>query len=432
MRRFLLMLNPRKKGSCVLLIDGMMDTLYLLAQGVTLLIALYQFSISLFGIVRRREKTTHEASKRFAVFIPAHNEERVVGPLIESLKSQHYPKELFDIHLIADNCTDHTADVGRFHGAIVHERQDLENVGKGHAIKWILDKLNVEHVSYDAIVMFDADNLVHYDFLRIMNDKLCSGHKVIQGYLGVKNPFDTWITVSLAITYWFDNRMWQYARSRLGLSCALGGTGLCIDYSVLHSVGWKGSGLTEDLEFGVRCLQNGFVPVWAHDAIVYDEKPLSLIASFHQRLRWLQGHFNCARCFMGQLLRESIRERSFVKFDMAVYLFQPMRTLIVFAMSTMLYVFNLPAFEGTSSLHVQQFIPEPVWVLASLVVFLEMALALALERVNWRAYVGLILVPFFLWTWGLVSVQAFFTRRNEKWHHTQHRRVIRIDELQES
>ena len=413
------------------LINGLFDVVYSVVQILTLLIALYQFAISIFGIRHRKEPITRKPEKRFAVVIPAHNEERVVGPLIDSLKSQHYPDTLFDIHLIADNCTDHTADVGRRHGAIVHERTDHKNVGKGYAIKWMIEKLKEYGSSYDALVMFDADNLVHPDFLSIMNEKLCSGHKVIQGYLGVKNPFDTWVSVSLAISYWYDNRMWQHARSRLGLPCALGGTGLCIDYPLLQEMGWTATGLTEDLEFGVRCVEHDIIPVWAHDAKVYDEKPVTFMASFHQRLRWQQGHFNCAKRYLVSLVRDSIKERRFIKFDLAVYLFQPMRALTIFAMSIMLFIFNLPFFDAMVSLHVHQIIPASVWMWISAILFLEMPLALLLERTNWRAYVGLILVPIFLWTWGPVTLQAYFTQGNRKWHHTIHKRAIRLDQIQD-
>ena len=413
------------------LVNGVFDVVYSVVQILTLLIGLYQFAISIFGFRHRKEDIVHEPQKRFAVIIPAHNEERVVGPLIDSIQGQHYPRELFEIHLIADNCTDHTADVARMHGATIHERVNHDKVGKGYAIEWMIEQLEKLESSYDAIVMFDADNLVHPDFLRIMNDKLCSGHPVIQGYLGVKNPFDSWVSVSLANSYWYDNRMWQHARSQLGLPCALGGTGLCIDRTLLQQMGWEATGLTEDLEFGVRCVDHGIVPIWAHDAKVYDEKPVTLMASFHQRLRWQQGHFNCAKQYIPKLIRDSIRERRFMKFDMAVYLFQPMRALIVFAMSIMLFLFNQRFFDQAFSLHVHQIIPASVWMWISGILFLEMPLALIFERINWKAYIGLILTPIFLWTWGPVTLQAFFTRKNRKWHHTVHKRALRLEQVQD-
>ncbi len=409
---------------------GAFNIVYFVVQVLTLVVALYQFGMSIFGFRHRKEPITHQAQKRFALIIPAHNEERVVGPLIDSLVAQNYPRELFDVYLIADNCTDHTADVGERHGATVYQRTDAQERGKGFAIKWMIERLKELPREPDAIIMFDADNLVDPEFLRIMNEKLCRGHQVIQGYLGVKNPFDTWVSVSLAISYWYDNRMWQNARANLGLPCALGGTGLCIDFSLLKTLGWNATGLTEDLEFGVRCVEHGITPLWAHDAKVYDEKPMTIMASFKQRLRWQQGHFQCAKEHLMPLFKQGIAERKLMKFDTAVYLFQPMRSLVVFIMSLMMFIVSyLPVTNSLGVSPFTQIIPTNLWVVISVVLFLEMPFALLLERINWRAYVGLILAPMFLWTWGPVTCYAYLTRKNRVWYHTEHKRSMRLDQV---
>lgn len=410
------------------LLHSLMNFIYVLMQLFTGAIGVYQIATSVFGIWHRRQPVTHEPQKRFAVVIAAHNEERVIGPLIDSLVAQDYPSELYDVHVIADNCTDHTREVAKRHGAIVNVRVNDEKRGKGFAIEWMLERLWSWEVPYDAIVMVDADNLVAPNFLSIMNDKLVEGNKVIQGYLGVKNPFDTWVSVSMAISYWYSNRMWQNARQNLRLSSSLGGTGLCIDMLLLKEMGWGATGLTEDLEFGVRCVERGIMPIWAHDAVVYDEKPTTLLASMRQRLRWMQGHFHCAQHHMIPLIKAGIKERSFAKLDAGIYLFQPMRFLILFLTSLML-VLQVSVPQTTIVSHVTSLLPTSFWVAVNVFLFLQMPLALLLERVNWKAYVGLIILPFFLWTWGPVVLQAYFTKANRKWSHTVHKRSIRLDEL---
>ncbi|WP_067932054.1 glycosyltransferase family 2 protein [Alicyclobacillus kakegawensis] len=409
------------------LVHILLNTLYLLMQLFTGVIGVYQILTSLFGVWHRKRPITFHPQKRFAVIIPAHNEERVIGPLVDSLMDQDYPRRLVDIHVIADHCTDHTREVAERHGALVHVRHHEENRGKGYAIEWMLERLWEGPVQYDAVVMVDADNLVARDFLRRMNQRLCEGHKVIQGYLGVKNPFDTWVSVSMAISYWFSNRMWQNARQNLGLSCSLGGTGLCIDVGLLREMGWGATGLTEDLEFGVRCVERGILPIWDHDAKVYDEKPTTILASARQRLRWMQGHFHCARQHMWPLIKAGIRERNFAKIDAGIYLFQPMRFLILFLTSLMMLLQITP--HTTPLSHVTSLLPTQFWVGVNVFLYLQMPLALLLERVNWRAYFGLIILPFFLWTWGPVVLQAYFTKGNRKWAHTIHKRAIRLDQL---
>ncbi|WP_026962421.1 glycosyltransferase family 2 protein [Alicyclobacillus herbarius] len=409
------------------LVHIILNTLYLLMQLFTGVIGIYQILTSLFGIWHRRRPVTFHPQKRFAVIIPAHNEERVIGPLVDSLMAQDYPRRLYDVHVIADHCTDHTREVAERHGATVHVRRNQANRGKGYAIEWMLERLWQGPTHYDAVVMVDADNLVAMDFLRRMNQRLCEGHRVIQGYLGVKNPFDTWVSVSMAISYWFSNRMWQNARQNLGLSCSLGGTGLCIDMALLHEMGWGATGLTEDLEFGVRCVERGILPIWDHDAKVYDEKPTTIMASARQRLRWMQGHFHCARQHMWPLIQAGIRERDFAKIDAGIYLFQPMRFLILFLTSVMMLLQITP--HATPLTHVTSLLPTQFWVAVNVFLYLQMPLALLLERVNWRAYFGLIILPFFLWTWGPVVLQAYFTKSNRKWTHTVHKRAIRLDQL---
>jgi len=406
----------------------LVNIVYSTLQIFTGTLGVYQIFMSLFGIWHRTQQVDCEPAKRFAVVVPAHNEQYVVGRLMDSLIAQNYPSEWVDVYVIADNCSDHTAEVAKRHGATVHIRVDEDHYGKGFAIQWMLQRIWKMPQHYDAVAMFDADNLVHPDFLLRMNDKLCKGHKVIQGYLGVKNPFDTWVTVSMAISYWFSNRMWQNARENLHLSSSLGGTGLCIDMALLQEVGWDATGLTEDLEFGVRCVERGIVPIWAHDAKVYDEKPTSLLASMRQRLRWMQGHFHCARKHMLPLMVSGVKERSLVKFDAGVYLFQPMRFLILFLTSLMMLIqISMP--HATLASHIAALLPTRFWVAVNLLLYLQMPLALLLERVNWRAYFGLILLPFFLWTWGPAVFQAYFTRSNRKWAHTIHKRSIRLDEV---
>ncbi|WP_188880860.1 glycosyltransferase family 2 protein [Alicyclobacillus cellulosilyticus] len=409
------------------LLQVLVNACYTVMQLLTGAIGVYQIVLSLFGVWHRKRVLRFAPQKRFAVIIPAHDEQRVIGPLIDSLQGQDYPRDLYDIYVVADNCTDHTAEVARRHGAVVYERYHETKRAKGYAIEWMLEQLWRSGKAYDAVVMFDADNLVAPDFLRIMNDYLCEGHRVIQGYLGVKNPFDTWVSVSMAISYWYSNRMWQNARQNLGLSCSLGGTGLCIDMALLKELGWGATGLTEDLEFGVRCVERGIYPVWAHDAKVYDEKPTGLWASVRQRLRWMQGHFHCARTHMWPLILAGLRERNLAKLDAGIYLFQPMRFLILFLTSLMMVL--QVATPHTFINDMTRLLPTEFWVVVNVLLYLQLPLALLLERVNWRAYFGLFILPFFLWTWGPVVLQAYFTRTNRTWVHTVHKRAIRLDEL---
>ena len=161
-----------------------MEYLYILQQALVWLITiywLYQLMVSICSLVKLKDKPIlEEKNNRFMAIIPAHNEEMVVGNLIASLKKQNYPKDLYDIYVIADNCTDKTAEVARKAGAIVYERFDEEHKTKGFALNWFLKQKIEENAPYDAFCIFDADNIVDRNFIKNMNKKLCQGEEVVE------------------------------------------------------------------------------------------------------------------------------------------------------------------------------------------------------------------------------------------------------------
>ncbi len=113
-------------------------------------------------------------SHHFAIAIPAHSEEGVIGNTVTRLFDLNYPKDLFDIHVVADHCTDQTAAAARRAGAVVHERSEGARTGKGAALSWLFKRI-LSHDDYDAIVIFDADSQVDPDFLRVMDARLAQG-----------------------------------------------------------------------------------------------------------------------------------------------------------------------------------------------------------------------------------------------------------------
>ena len=168
-----------------------MDYLYLLRQALVYVIVvywIYEFAISLCSLIKFKEKPLLINKKhKFMAIIPAHNEEKVIGNLIESLKLQNYNQELYDIYVIADNCTDNTANVAKKAGAIVYKRFDEMHKTKGYALNWFLKQKIDEKADYDAFIVFDADNIVDKNFLDVMNRKLCQGEEVVQGYKDIKS-----------------------------------------------------------------------------------------------------------------------------------------------------------------------------------------------------------------------------------------------------
>ena len=247
----------------------------------------YQFIISVTSLIKFKEKPLLIDKKhRFIIALPANNEETVIGNLIKSLKMQDYDKDLFDIYVIADNCTDNTAKIARENGAIVYERFDETKKTKGYALNWFLSKMKIKKDDYDALLVFDADNIVDKNFLNVMNKKLCQGEVLVQGYRDIKNPTDTWVSGGYAIFYWTMNRLYHLARYNMGLSPLINGTAFMVKWDMLIDEGWNTKTLTEDIEFALINISKGVKLGWAKDAIVYDEQPLTFKQSWKQRERW--------------------------------------------------------------------------------------------------------------------------------------------------
>lgn len=292
-------------------------------------ITCYFLILGFLGLFRKKEKKNYTPKNKFALLIAAHNEEVVIGSLIESMLKLDYPKEMYDIFVIADNCTDDTAKIAKGYGVNVCERFAKDKRGKGYALEWMFAKLFNMKKQYDAIAIFDADNLVHKDFLKEINSKLQDGYKVVQGYIDSKNPDDSWISAAYSIAFWTQNRMFQLARANVGFSNQIGGTGFAIETNTLKKLGWGATCLTEDLEFTCKLVLNGEKVGWAHDAIIYDEKPLKLAQSWSQRKRWMQGFTDVASRYFFKLVKKSIIDRKFYMFDCALYVLQPFVTLLI-------------------------------------------------------------------------------------------------------
>jgi cellulose synthase/poly-beta-1,6-N-acetylglucosamine synthase-like glycosyltransferase len=407
-----------------------LNGIVLVVQIGLFLVGLYQLVLSFSGWRLKLNRTEHPPTKTFAVLVAAHNEEQVVGELLENLKSLDYPRELYDIFVICDNCSDATADIARQHGVYAMERHNPTLRGKGFAIEWMLKELWSFPKSYDAVVMFDADNLVDLRYLREMNNDLCNGARVIQAYLDTKNPTDSWITAAYAVTYWFCNRLWQMPRRNLGMANFLGGTGMCFDSELLKEMGWGATSLVEDLEFTMRCVQRGVYPKFNYDAKVYDEKPLTFQASARQRLRWMQGHFDVARRYFFPLLWAGIKERRWTKIDTAIYSISVYTVLLSFVFTIVLWIDDLTPGKATF-ITVYDYVPFWIGTLTILLVYMQFPLALALEKVkSWRMYVSLLLFPVFLLSWYPITFHAFLTQNNKQWSHTKHTRVLKLDDVQ--
>lgn len=248
------------------------------------------------------------AQKKIAVLIAARNEEKVIGNLVSSLKKQRYPDRLYDIYVIPNNCTDHTAQAAQDAGARVMFCESPVH-SKGDVLHEVFERLLQAGEGYDGFIIFDADNLVDGGFLQAANDALCAGYQVGQGYRDSKNPDDSWVAGCTSVFFWFMNRLFNRTRAAMGLSCPLNGTGILIGADFLRRHGYKTFALTEDLEFTAQCALAGEKIAWMPRAITYDEQPIKFKDSWTQRRRWAAGTRQCLVSYGAALYRQAGKSR---------------------------------------------------------------------------------------------------------------------------
>lgn len=278
----------------------------------------FYFLIMASGVFRKKKcEIDNNKKNHFAILIAARNEENVIKNLINSLKKQNYPSNKYDVYVIVNNCTDNTAIEAKKAGAKVISCTEKVST-KGEVLKYTFD-LFKDNNKIDAYAIFDADNIVHHDFLAKMNDMINSGYSVAQGFRDTKNISDNWLTSSYAILYYFQSLFLNESRYNMGRSSFLNGTGFVIKKEVIDKHGFNPKTVTEDVEFTAMCAINNEKIGFATDAITYDEQTNSFDVSWKQRKRWSFGTMECLREYFPTLLKKGIKERNFECFDVGLF-----------------------------------------------------------------------------------------------------------------
>lgn len=282
----------------------------------------YQFVYILIALIgehkKKKNKDVYEPKKlhRFAFIIAARNESAVIANLIKSIKAQNYPAELIDVIVVADNCSDNTAEISRANGAIVYERFNNSLVGKGYALDYVFNKIKDDlgdYTAYDGYFIFDADNVVDKNYVREMNRTFDQGYNILTSYRNSKNFGTNWITAGYSIWFCREAKYLNNPRMMLKTSCAVSGTGFLINSNIIKKyTGWKCHLLTEDIQFSVVNVIEGEKIGYCGDAMFYDEQPETFKQSWNQRLRWSKGFYQVMLNYGHKLLSNIFTRKSSV------------------------------------------------------------------------------------------------------------------------
>ncbi|MGB8647034.1 MAG: glycosyltransferase family 2 protein [Anaerolineae bacterium] len=386
----------------------------------------YLYLLAIASIRVRRIKphpVADGARLRFAITIPAHNEEGVIEQSVAALKKLDYPAHLFDVHVVADYCTDQTAEMARRAGAIVHERQEGLRGSKGAAMRWLFERLLSDegcaaYGAVDGIVVFDADTVVSPGFIRLMDQRLREGAPVVQGQHRISNPDDGWFPALMAAMFIVDNRFQNLGRSNLGWSAKNMGDSICYRADVLKQVAWT-EGLTEDYEFRQRLLLGGMRIVYEPGAIGYGEAAANWTVARAQRARWLAGTYQSSHRFAGQMLREGLRRLDLKLLDGAAQSFFPSYSTLTL-ISAAILVLNVALLSWISPVFAY------IWTAVVILLGIYPLVGLGLERAPVKTFIAMSLGPLFIIWRTVLSLMARFGRPVE-WVRTARRGTVHGD-----
>ena len=377
---------------------------------------------------------------RYAFFIAAHNEEAVIANLVRSIKDQDYPAELVDIFVVADACTDATAERAREAGAIVYERNDLARKGKSWVMDYGFSRILDEYPGvHDAFVIFDADNLLSRDYLKVMNDAFDQGYLALTSYRNSKNFGSSWISAAYSIWFIREARFLNNARMLCGTSCAVSGSGYLVSAKIVQAMhGWDFHTLTEDIQFSTFCAAHGITIGYA-PAEFYDEQPLTLDASIKQRRRWVKGFYQVFFSYGGQLVRSIAQDRSFAAYDLLMVIAPAtLLTLIsLLANATFIVVGGMSHGFLVTDAEMQACLGSILMTLLGMYgVFFLLALMTTVFEwrhihcpQRWRVVANLFTFPLFMFTYIPLTVTALFLKVD--WIPTPHDVSVTLDQVME-
>lgn len=303
----------------------------------------YQSIYVFVALIAKPKTFKAKMNHRYAVIISARNEEAVIGELIDSINNQKYPRELVDVFVVADNCTDNTAEVAAAHGAYVYRRNDMAKIGKGYALNFMFNIIFDKHADkgYEGYFVFDADNILDENYIAAMNATFDQGYRILTSYRNSKNYGDNWLSAASSLWFLREARYLNNPRMILGTSCAISGTGFLIrDEVIRRNDGWRHHLLTEDIEFTIDSVINGETVGYCDNAILYDEQPTTLKQSVRQRLRWAKGFYQVFANYGLKLFRAIGKNRQFSAYDMLMTIAPAMLlTLALFIVDAIAFVY---------------------------------------------------------------------------------------------
>ncbi len=405
---------------------------------VFMLLYAYQMFYILVAFFRKKDaKKNKEVTRhKFAFLIAARNESNVIGQLIDSIQRQDYPSDLVRIFVIADNCTDNTAEVARNAGAIVYERFNKEQVGKGYALDFGLKSIDRDYgqENIEGVFIFDADNLLSRNYIEKMNKVFDEGYPVVTSYRNSKNYGSNWLSAGYSLWFLRESKYLNNSRMLMDTNCAVSGTGFLVNLDVLReNGGWHYTLLTEDIEFSVDCAVAGRKIGYA-DAEFFDEQPTTFKQSWTQRMRWAKGFYQVFARYGKRLFANWLMKFSFSCFDLTMTIF-PALFITLACCLTNICILIYALFQGPEAISLVGITLSSLGTTIAnfyITVFLVGLLTTITEwkRIDCSAgkkILYLFTFPVFMFTYVPIAIAALF--KKVKWEPIKHSVTKNIEDM---
>lgn len=400
---------------------------------------LYQVVFFFIGLIRGQVKIPPAKKQHtYAFFIAAHNEEAVIANLVKSIKDQDYPSELIDVFVVADACTDNTAQAAREAGAIVYERNDLSRKGKSWVMDYGFGRILREYPGkHEAFFIFDADNLLSRDYVTIMNDAFDQGYLALTSYRNSKNFGSSWISSAYATWFIREARYLNNARMICHTSCAVSGSGYLVSAKLIEGMkGWDFHTLTEDIQFSTFCAIHG-VRIGYAPAEFFDEQPVTLKASIKQRMRWTKGFYQVLFTYGRHMFKSIGKFHRFAAYDMLMVVGPAMLLTLMCLLVNVTFIAVGSLSHGflATDAEIEMAIGSIIMMLAYMYgTFFVMGLSTTITEwkhihcpQKWRIFTNLFTFPLFMFTYVPLTVAALFLKVD--WVPTPHDVSVTLDEV---
>ena len=271
----------------------------------------------LLGFLPKKRFPKSEKKGRIAYLIPAHNEADVIyGTVKDALEHQNYPRELYDVYVVAHNCTDNTAELAEKAGAKVLVLNDPD---PAHRMALYPLKYGVQEIiaiegeeAYDMIVHLDADNRINAEFSSLMNDVFQAGVDFARPYEGALNGMQNFYTKASTMLYAFDSRFGSRVRERLHLAAHVNGSGAMMSVRMLRETGgYDCETLSDDAEFNMKRMFDGHKGHFVEDAVVYEDMPSSWRDTYNRNKRMGSGATSLFKSNAGNLWKHFFKTGDF-------------------------------------------------------------------------------------------------------------------------